>query len=232
MPSQSDKLFQKRKAKNKEDLARRKATIPEGRRLLMICEGEKTEPLYLRALASNLGLTAFEICSECDSAPISLVQCGKQILISDPDFDLIFFVFDRDSHSSYEEALNLIKGLQNQKNHRNKTIRAITSIPCFEIWFLLHFEAHNSPYVASNGKSSCENLISTLKEKKGFENYAKGHGGYFNLLADRLPQAKVFSDRILKQSIDAGEPKHHGNSTTLMHILIEELQKLAEDNKR
>ena len=168
MGSSGDKLFQKRKAKRKEDLARRKATIPERPRILIVCEGEKTEPLYLKALASNLGLTTIDY-GDCGSAPINVAKYGKDALKSDSDLDMIFFVFDRDTHESYDEALNLIEGLKNQKKLKNKTIKPITSIPCFEIWFLLHFEPHNRPYTASSGKSPCENLISALKRKKGFK---------------------------------------------------------------
>ena len=229
-----DKLFQKRRAKTKEDLARRKAILAERRRVLIVCEGEKTEPLYLKALASNLGLTALdtEICGDCDSAPINVVQYGKKKLKSDSEFDMIFFVFDRDTHDSYKAALSLIEELQSHKKFKNKTIIPITSIPCFEIWFLLHFEPHNKPYTASSGKSPCGKLISALKAKVEFKDYAKGSHQYFDLLSNRLPQAKINSANTLRQSLQAGELEHHGNSTTLMHILVEELEKLAEEQKR
>ena len=121
--------------------------------------------MYLNALAINLGLTTvdIEICGDCDSAPKSIVQYGKEKLRLDPDLDMIFFVFDRDSHDSYAEALSSILDMQRQIKFRKKTIMPITSIPCFEIWFLLHFEAHRRPYVPSGERSPCDNLISKLK---------------------------------------------------------------------
>jgi len=46
----SDDLFHKRKAKNAQQLARRKARRAPYAKVLIVCEGEKTEPLYLNDL--------------------------------------------------------------------------------------------------------------------------------------------------------------------------------------
>lgn len=234
MASRSDKIFQKRKAKKKQDLARRKATLAERRRILIVCEGEKTEPLYLRALVADLGLTTaeVEVCGECGSAPKSVVEFGESKLESDSDFELIFFVFDRDAHADYNAALGLINGFKGQRRFKGKTVAAITSVPCFEIWFLLHFELHTRPYDAGGGKSPCGNLVSVLKGKPGFNDYEKGHGNHYDLLRGRLPQAKANAANTLKQSRDAGDPEHHGNPSTLMHLLVDALEAVATENKR
>ena len=210
MASRSDKLFQKRKAKKQIDLARREATFLERRRVLIVCEGGKTEPLYLRALVAALELTTaeIEVCGESGSAPKSVVEFGGAKLDSDPDYDLVFFVFDRDSHDDYDDALLLVKGLQSQKKFNGKTVAAITSIPCFEIWFLLHFEPHTRPYGPSRGKSPCGNLISVLKKKAEFKDYKKGRGNHFEVLRGRLQQAKNNAAQTLKSSRDVGDAEH------------------------
>lgn len=234
MAKGNDQLFQKRKAKNKKDLARAKASLQERRRALIVCEGKKTEPLYLKGLVGHLELTTIdiEICCDSGSAPKSIVAYGKEKLKSDPDLDMIFFVFDRDTHDSYIEALSSIQDMKRQTKFQSKTIMPITSIPCFEIWFLLHFEAHRKPYCEGGGKSPCGNLISELKKKPGFENYEKSNSNYFELLLSRLTQAKKNSAQTLKQSEDSGDSEHQGNPTTLMHILVNELENLAEESKR
>ncbi len=233
MASRSDKLFQKRRPNKQRDLIRRKSSLPERRRVLIVCEGEKTEPLYLKALVADLGLTTaeVEVCGKCDSAPVSVVKFGKKKFNSDPDFDLVFFVFDQDTHASYDDALRLIEEFQCQRKFNGKTIAAITSIPCFEIWFLLHFEPHTKPYVASGGKSPCKNLISVLKRNPAFKDYEKGGENYFEVLQGRLPQAKKNSAQALKQIQDAGSSAHHGNPTTLMHKLIDALENVAAEYK-
>lgn len=232
MVSRSDKLFQKRKPKKVKDLTRRKATRSERARVLILCEGEKTEPLYLKSLVDSLGLTTadVEVCGECDSAPTSVVEFGKEKLTSDSDFEFIYFVFDRDSHGDYDKALNAIKGLQSQTRFKGKTVAAITSIPCFEIWFLLHFEEHKRPYNAGRSKSPCGNLISTLKKETEFNNYEKSNSSYFELLHGRLPQAKINAHRTLTQGLESGESKHHVNPSTLMHILVDRLEKIAKES--
>ena len=75
--------------------------------MLIVCEGEKTEPHYFKSLIAKLGLMTaeVEICGNCGSAPTSVVKFGNKKLSADPDYDLIFFVFDRDSHIDYDDAL-------------------------------------------------------------------------------------------------------------------------------
>lgn len=232
--ARSSQLFNKRKAKEKRDLTRPTARRELRKRALIVCEGEKTEVNYLRALVSNLDLTTADVkvCGECGSAPISVVEFGEKKYLADQDYDLVFFVFDKDSHKTYDEALNRITGLQENKKYKSSQFKAIISIPCFEIWFLLHFEPHSRPYVAGGGKSPCGNLISVLKKKDEFKNYQKGHDGHFEKLHSRLHQAKINSAQTLKQSIERGEREHHGNPTTRMHTLVAELEKIVEENRR
>lgn len=233
MASSSDKLFQKRKAKSKADNSRPKPTLIERRRALIVCEGEKTEPNYLRSLVDFLGLTTahIEICGDCGSAPVSVVEHGIEKFDEDPDFELVFFVFDRDSHETYDDALSLVSKSKNLEKFKDKQVEAITSTPCFEIWYLLHIELHTRPYNSGGGKSPCGNLISVLQSKTGFEEYTKGSTGHFQLLCGRLQAAKVNSAMALRSSIEAGEQRHHGNSTTLMHELVNSLEEMANEIK-
>jgi len=105
---------------------------------------------------------------------------------------------------------------------------AITSVPCFEIWFLSHFELHTKPYVKSGKKSPCDYLISALKKKPGFNKYKKGVSSYYAVLKDRTKTAKKNAKRSLVQSKGARDRDHHGNPSTLMHVLIDKLEKIGE----
>jgi len=201
---------------------------------LIVCEGAKTEPAYLKALVASLGLTTaqVEVSGDGDSVPTSVVKFGEGIFNDDPDFDLIFFVFDKDSHKDYDAALLLVENLRKLPELVGKTVAAITSIPCFEIWFLLHFEAHARPYEKGARKSACGNLIAVLRGKQEFEDYNKGRGNHFELLHGRLHQAKRNAAQTLRNSLAAGEPMHHGNPTTLMHTLVDALEQVAAEYKR
>ena len=229
MGSRSDRLFQKRKAKKKEDFRRSVATLPARKRILIVCEGSKTEPKYFGALVSKFGLTTaeIEICGECGSDPKSVVKFGKEMIGKDPDFEKIFLVFDKDRHVTFIEALNLVNGLK--QRYPKKSILAITSNPCFEFWFLLHHKITDKPFSESGSKSPCENVISQLKKIPEFENYRKGELDHFDVLFDKLPFAKKNASRIVEQSkksFDHRQTIHSSNPLTLVHILVEALEQL------
>ena len=73
----SDDLFHKRKAKRAGELARRAGWRKARDRVLIVCEGEKTEPNYLKEIRESLGLTNADIVlcgEECGSDPMSVVR--------------------------------------------------------------------------------------------------------------------------------------------------------------
>lgn len=45
----SDDLFKKRKVRKARDISRRIAKRSENKKILIVCEGQKTEPLYFTA---------------------------------------------------------------------------------------------------------------------------------------------------------------------------------------
>ena len=234
MPNRRNKLLKRRKHKGKRELARKAATIPERRRVLIVCEGEKTEPIYFRAVRARLRLTTADVRvdDEGDSAPISVFRYGKQEFERDGEFDAIFFVFDRDTHPTYGDALRLIEEFRKTRACKGKIVEAITSVPCFEIWFILHFEAIRRPFSQSGGRSPCENVIRELRKRPGFTNYKKGNRDVFELLYGRLDDAKSHASLTLRDSQSTGESLHYGNPTTRVHILVQKLEEIARENKQ
>ena len=73
MGSRSDQLFHKRKAERKRKKFTKKS-VPSRTRVLIVCEGEKTESGYFKFLRKKLNLTAADIVAsgESDSAPGSV----------------------------------------------------------------------------------------------------------------------------------------------------------------
>ena len=70
----SDDLFRKRKAKTSNALRRHPARRAPYTKVLLVCEGEKTEPDYFKQLKDHLRLHSanVEICSGRGSDPCSL----------------------------------------------------------------------------------------------------------------------------------------------------------------
>lgn len=229
----TDKIFQKRKiATRRKDLERRRATKNERKRVLIICEGEKTEPLYFRRLISSFGLSTADIriCGkECGSDPLSVVKYGESCLNNDNDFDFMSLVFDRDAHQTYGRALEKIKCLKGKHKFRRTSINAITSNPCFEFWFLMHLTVSSKPYSVIGCKSSADCLIDDLMKYKIFENYSKSVCNYFDEIIDKIEDAIVNSKRLLEGREEEAKNKHYLNPSTFVHELVKILQEISSE---
>lgn len=92
----SDQLFQKKKMREKAELARRQ-TSKSGELVRVICEGKRTEINYFTGFAKTYRLTNIEaIHSELGTDPVSIVEYELQFGEDHPEIDQIFCVFDHD----------------------------------------------------------------------------------------------------------------------------------------
>ena len=219
----TDNLFHKRKAKQARDLARKKAKRAPYAKVLIVCEGEKTEPNYFSGLKDHLELNSANVVvtGECGSSPMSIVRFAFQLYreerdVGDP-FDKVFCVFDRDTHETYQQALEQIETAQ-----LKDTFRAITSVPCFEYWLLLHFKYTTAPFVAAGNKSAGDRVIEELR--KYIPEYQKGDKSVFAQLIGQMSQARVFAER----SLNTARINNTDNPSTLVHKLVEYLQNIKQ----
>lgn len=102
-------LFAKRKPQKAKDLARKGVgATPTVKRLLIVCEGTKTEPHYFEALKANYRdqLKGVEILASKGTAPCRIVEnseklYAKDLAAVDGDkalaFEAVYCVFDRES---------------------------------------------------------------------------------------------------------------------------------------
>ena len=219
----SDDIFHKRKAKTAKQLARRQASRASYERVLIVCEGSKTEPNYFCALVSDLELNSanVEIDGGCDSSPKSIVEYAKRLYIAEKKtgngFDKVFCVFDKDSHETYDDALICIQSMKPKG-----VFVSINSVPCFEYWLLLHFNFTTKPFEASGNGSSCVNLIDELK--KYLPDYEKGDDNIYSDPSGQMERAIAYSKRALIQAEKSGSD----NPSTLVHELVEYLQDLKK----
>ncbi len=147
------------KDRQRDKLARKQGRRDAYDRILIVSEGSKTEPNYFNEIRRFYRLHAanIQVChSASGTSPLQVVEYARDLFLrGDPHtkigaraFDTIYAVFDRDDHQNYFAALDLAKKLN--ENHKNDDKRAvqffsIASIPCFELWLLLHFEDINAP---------------------------------------------------------------------------------------
>ncbi len=138
------------------DLVRRQPHREPRRRILILCEGEVTEPGYFRALIREFRnpLVDIEI-DDHGGAPKTLVErAAERKRLSDraarnqrDDFlryDEIWCVFDVDEHANLPDA---------RQQARAHGIELAVSNPCFELWALLHFQDQTAYLDRRNARS-------------------------------------------------------------------------------
>ena len=100
---------------------------------LIVCEGERTEPNYFRALIKDRYSDIREVTIEGKGqGTVSLI---KETMVirdkSNKEFDRVWAVFDKDDFNDFNDAIQLAK-----KNH----ILCAWSNESFELWYYLHFQ--------------------------------------------------------------------------------------------
>ena len=132
--------FQKRNPKGARELKREKHKRAPYDKVLIVTEGKKTEPEYFNDLKKYYRINSanIEIDGNSDSSPESVVKYGKKRYKEEHStgdaFDRVYFVFDKDTHLTYQQALDEIKRCKPES-----TFIEINSVPCFEFWFLCVF---------------------------------------------------------------------------------------------
>jgi hypothetical protein len=167
--------------------------------VLIVCEGAKTEPNYFRSLKNALrlgGLVDVQVEGEdCGSAPISVVDYAIKLRnerkkdqkrgLADLDFDEVWCVIDVEApqcHQSLNDAYNKAKA---------NNIEVALSNPCFEFWYILHFEKTSKMYYAN--KEVLDHL------KKHIKKYEKGNKGNFELVRSRTKTAVDYAKSVIKE---------------------------------
>jgi len=217
-----------RRAKTANELRRKPASRPVPDRVLIVTEGSRTEPSYFELLVAELGLTTakVKIVGDGGSAPISVVDEAETRLNIDDDFEQVYCVFDRDRHTTYDQALERVHSLANLRKFRGKLIVAIPSIPCFEVWYLLHVSDSRKPYESAG--SPGDSLIADLKKIDLFRNYTKTEcDAFFGNIASQRGTASKRAARFLEEAHNEGAVKFHENPSTRVHLVVKALSDLA-----
>jgi len=191
------------------DLARRQAQRATYDRILLVCEGSKTEPNYLREIRQTYRLHTANVVihpSELGTAPIQVVQYAKELLenghthkhLKAGAFERAYV--DRDEHESFFEALRLVESLNGKILNDNKhpiVFEAIVSIPSFELWLLLHFEDIQHTIHRNE----------VLKRLKHYiPKYDKSMINIFSLTKNKLDIAHQRAQLLSKQKTDGALP--------------------------
>ena len=202
-------------------IGRARPTRTPKRSILIVCEGERTEPNYLSFFKKELRLSnvAVEICgSECGSDPLSVVEYGEKRFRKDRSIDDCFCVIDRDAHAIQRYNAAKIKAQALDDREKKRDFVLFVSDPCIEYWFLLHFEYCRIPFMANGKKSRAEAALDRLKIH--LPDYAKSMPDLGSVLAPRLDTACNHARRAMQDAKETDEP----NPSTDLHDLITKLR--------
>ncbi|ESX66038.1 CRISPR-associated protein [Mesorhizobium sp. LSHC420B00] len=135
-----------RRSRSEATFRRREGRKKGAPRILIVCEGEKTETNYFNAIRRERRISSARVRimpSDFGTDPLNVVNYAlDQFLKEDKAFDLVYAVFDRDDHLNFNNALSRAAALD--ESHKNDAgvpvpFKAIPSVPNFELWLLLHF---------------------------------------------------------------------------------------------
>ncbi|MCP5383668.1 MAG: RloB domain-containing protein [Sphingomonadaceae bacterium] len=212
MPS---KLFQKRKEEAKRRADREAKLRAEQVRILLVSEGSKTEPNYLVEFFRLDGGSRIEPFATRDhnTSPTTLLNQAKAILQDDEDFDLAFIVGDRDEFDDFAQAVDAAPRLKTTPK-----LKYIYSDPCFELWFLLHFEFWDAPI----DRHAIRDEL-----KRHIPNYQK---------RDQAIAREIYekTDIAMQNSVKLRAKMECSDSTcptTLVDILISDVRKLIQQRE-
>lgn len=192
--------------------------------VLIVCEGQKTEPSYFRSLIKELRLSSANVKivgEECGSSPATLVDFAVDELAASDGYDRVFCVFDRDSHPDFEKARDRCHSLRQKKNGKVIPFEAITSNPCFEYWLLLHLLETFKPYAATGSKSVGDLVLRELKVL--LKDYQKGNASTFDRLREGLDLAIQRAKRGRQMDLE--------NPSTNVDVLVEYLREVRRAAK-
>jgi len=199
-----DKLFQKDK------ILTRREKIRKPRRILIVCEGAKTEPNYFRQFQANQEVydsikihgTGYNTVSLIKEA----IRIKNEAIQRKEPYIETWCVFDKDDFSieSFENAIRLAN--QNQ-------IKCAYSIEAFELWYMLHFNFYDSALSRNQYKDKLSELL-----KKP---YKKNDDKMYSLLRDRQSRAMQNAKKLFWQQCSL--PLKEQNPVTTVFLLVERL---------
>ena len=210
-----------RRQRSRESFRRRRPSVAPRACVLLVCEGEKTEPHYFKSLRKELRLTTLEVeIVGQGAAPktvvkkaVELARARKQEVRLGRDglnYDYVWCVFDveqRCKNPSLQPAL---------KQAVDNGVDVALSNPCFEYWFLIHFtECGKAPV-------NCEGVVRELH--KHLPNYAKAQDVFGRLwpgVDNAIRRAKAREDSHCR----AGTSRIEMDPSTEVYRVVELLRK-------
>ena len=199
---------------------RRRPFLSPRARILVVCEGKKTEPNYLRSFKHNAQcrLVDVEVIGE-GAVPKTVVERAVELKKKAEQearrsrdafrkYDEAWCVFDVDAHPNLNEA--------KQQAQANGLLLAVSN-PCFELWLILHFQDQHGHIERVHARAECR------WHMPGYDKDAP-----IQILMPRYTEAVQRANDLDRWQIDQGRPG--ANPSTGVHKLTERIKELGKDS--
>lgn len=175
-------------------LSRRKPRTSPRPRVLVLTEGEVTEPEYLNGVRIALRLSTVDIkIMPSGAVPRTLVERAvsakrdaQRLARRDGDknrlYDEVWCVFDVDTHPNVRDAEALANA---------NSIKLAISNPSFELWLLLHFSDQQAFLTPADARSRLRRFVPSYEKRVAFHLY----DGTRSLAESRAEQLNSFNER-------------------------------------
>lgn len=226
----TDNVYHNRR---KGSLARKSKKIKKYKNsILIVCEGEQTEPNYFRSFwISNIKVKTIGIGKNTISLVKEAIERWKEFAKAQQYFEHLWCVFDRDDFppEQYNQAFKTIDSEAQRLNKRYKKqigrelkIAIAYSNQAFELWYLLHYDYIDS----ACDRSQYKKMLSDRMGKKYEKNDPKMYQ-FLQALSQSTNDKKgqLFAIRNAKKLRSKSKPilSHKDDPSTSVDILVEEL---------
>ncbi len=182
---------------------------PLKKRILIVCEGSRTEPYYFRCF--RVSSAVVEVVGEgynTESLVERAIEIRERAKDDDKEFQEVWCVFDRDSFPAvnFNSALFLA---------RQENIFVAYSNEAFEIWYLLHFD-----YI--DAALNREGYKQMITDRLGYT-YQKNSERMYEEILSKQEDAIRNAER-LERNYNPPNPSIDNPSTTV-NLLVRELNK-------
>ncbi len=175
------------------ELRRKTGTRAAFQRALIACEGSKTERNYFEDIRRQLRLPKSQVTvlpPDRGTEPRQVVDYAVEKFLESNEYDVVYAVFDRDKHNTYDDAL--ARAAQLNASMRNDFGRkvpffAVPSVPNFELWLLIHF-VDNLSFV--------DRFEVINKLGQHIPGYSKGMNGIYSRTEACIPDATTRAERL------------------------------------
>ncbi len=219
VPNHLIKRLKRQERKRKEGIRSKRLYF------LIVCEGEKTEPLYFEAFKKDLPKGVLENATiEIEGEGKNTISLIEEVIkirerrerTSGRVYDQTWAVFDRDSFLPQNFNNAIFKGRDAQPE-----IQCAWSNEAFELWYLLHFEFYQDAASRHDYKARLEKAISQRMDAP-FK-YAKNSPEMYQLLKTWGNQEQAIAWAESLERGHEGENFADHNPCTLVYKLVKTL---------